>query len=54
MGGGLMQLVAYGTRYISYRYPQITFFKASTADTLTFQWKLLNKHSTVPQISARK
>ena len=36
MGGGLMQLVAYGAQdiYLTGN-PQITFFKRSTADTQT-------------------
>ena len=47
MGGGLMQLVAYGAQdiYLTGN-PQITFLKLSTADTLTFQWKPLNKLGT--------
>ena len=43
MGGGLMQLVAYGAQdiYLTGN-PQITFFKV-VADTPTSQWKPLNR-----------
>ena len=43
MGGGLMQLVAYGAQdiYLTGN-PQITFLRLSTADTLTFLWRLLS------------
>ena len=45
MGGGLMQLVAYGAQdvYLTGN-PQITFWKVTYRDTLTFQWRPLNKH----------
>ena len=41
MGGGLMQLVAYGAQdiYLTGN-PQITFLKLSTADTLTTLWSV--------------
>ena len=41
MGGGLMQLVAYGAQdiYLTGN-PQITFSKLSTADILTFLWNV--------------
>ena len=44
MGGGLMQLVAYGAQdiYLTGN-PQITFFKVLTEDTLTSQWNQYNK-----------
>ena len=47
MGGGLMQLVAYGAQdiYLTGN-PQITFLKLSTVDTLTSPWSLFNKPST--------
>ena len=40
MGGGLMQLVAYGAQdiYLTGN-PQITFFKGSIQNTLTFRRK---------------
>ena len=46
MGGGLMQLVAYGAQdiYLTGN-PQITFLKLSTAGILTSLWNLSNKHS---------
>ena len=52
MGGGLMQLVAYGAQdvYLTGN-PQITFSKLSTEDTQTFPLKLLNKLSMVLLIS---
>ena len=45
MGGGLMQLVAYGAQdvYLTGN-PQITFSKLSTEDTPTLLVKQLNKH----------
>ena len=44
MGGGLMQLVAYGAQdiYLTGN-TQITFSRLSTADTLTSQWNQFNK-----------
>ena len=53
MGGGLMQLVAYGAQdvYLTGN-PQITFWKVPIVVTLTSQWNLLNKHSTDKPISA--
>ena len=44
MGGGLMQLVAYGAQdvYLTGN-PQITFSKLSTEDTPTLLVKQLNK-----------
>ena len=41
MGGGLMQLVAYGSQdiYLTGN-PQITFLKLSIAGIQIFQWKL--------------
>ena len=51
MGGGLMQLVAYGAQdvYLTGN-PQITFSKLSTEDTQTFR-RSMNKLSTVLPIS---
>ena len=48
MGGGLMQLVAYGAQdvYLTGN-PQITFSKLSTEDIPTSHVKLLNKLSMV-------
>ena len=46
MGGGLMQLVAYGAQdiYLTGN-PQITFFKVVyRCYTPTFQWNALNRH----------
>ena len=52
MGGGLMQLVAYGAQdvYLTGN-PQITFWKVTTADTLTLLSNLLNRLSTARPIS---
>ena len=55
MGGGLMQLVAYGAQdiYLT-RDIQITFFKVVyVADILTFPWRALNSH-TFEQIMEMK
>ena len=53
MGGGLMQLVAYGAQdvYLTGN-PQITFSKLLTDAILTLLWSPLNKLSTVKPISA--
>ena len=54
MGGGLMQLVAYGAQdvYLTGN-PQITFLEGDLPSaTLTLLWNLLSKLSTVRPISA--
>jgi len=44
MGGGLMQLVAYGSQdiYLTGN-PQITFFKVVYRDILIFLWNVFSK-----------
>ena len=52
MGGGLMQLVAYGAQdiYLTGN-PQITFFKVVYRRHTNFSgWNLLNRPSTVPLV----
>ena len=51
MGGGLMQLVAYGAQdvYLTGN-PQITLWKVTCA-TLTLPWNRLSKLSTAKPIS---
>ena len=53
MGGGLMQLVAYGAQdvYLTGN-PQITFLESNLPSTYQLQlWNLLNKHSMACAIS---
>ena len=47
MGGGLMQLVAYGARRLFTGNPQITSFKVVYRRRTIFQWNLLSKHLMV-------
>ena len=52
MGGGLMQLVAYGAQDVYLQeIPRLPSGKLPTEDTLTLLWNLLNKHSMVKLIS---
>ena len=53
MGGGLMQLVAYGAQdvYLTGN-PQITFWKVTYRRHTNFRWNLLNKLLTDKLISA--
>ena len=48
MGGGLVQLVAYGAQdiYLTGN-PQITFFKVVYRRHTNFSWNLFNKHGMV-------
>ena len=52
MGGGLLQLVAYGAQdvYLTGN-PQITFFKVVYRRHTNLQWKQFNKHLQVLLIS---
>ena len=53
MGGGLMQLVAYGAKmYILQVTLKLLFGKYLTDAIQILLWNLLNKHSTVKPISA--
>ena len=48
MGGGLMQLVAYGAQDIYLTGTlRLLSSRLFTADTLTFPWKVLNRHGMV-------